>query len=188
MRGFLGLLVALGIAGAAADKELTFIGARARYWAFQKVARPSVPSIQDPWISTPVDAFVLARLRDKQLTPSPAVDRIQLIRRVTYDLIGLPPTPDEVKAFVADTSPEAYSKVVDRLLASPHYGERWATKWLDVVRYADTNGFELDKDRTHAWRYRDYVIDSFNTDKPFDPLHSRSRSRATRCFRATMRR
>ncbi len=167
MRGFLGLLVALGIAGAAADKELTFIGARARYWAFQKVARPSVPSIQDPWISTPVDTFVLARMRDKQLTPSPPVDRIQLIRRVTYDLIGLPPTPDEVKAFVADASPEAYSKVVDRLLASPHYGERWGTKWLDIVRYADTNGYELDKDRTHAWRYRDYVIDSFNKDKPF---------------------
>src|SRR5439155_26876313 len=93
--------------------------------------------------------------------------RTQLIRRVTYDLTGLPPTPGEVDAFLNDASPEAYQKVVDRLLSSPHYGERWASKWLDIVRYADTNGFELDQDRPHAWRYRDYVIQSFNSDKSY---------------------
>ncbi len=153
---------------AATSQEATFIGARAKYWAFQTVTRPAVPAISDPWIRTPVDAFILQALRAKQLAPSPPLDRVELIRRVTYDLTGLPPTPDEVAAFVKDKSSDAYQKVVDRLLASPHYGERWASKWLDVVRYADTNGFELDQDRPHAWRYRDYVIDAFNHDKPYD--------------------
>ena len=160
-------LTALGILCSAADKETTFIGARAKYWAFQKVSAPPVPNVRDPWIHTPVDAFVLEGLRQKSLAPSPALDRVQLIRRVTYDLTGLPPAPDEVKAFVNDRSADAYEKVVDRLLASPRYGERWAAKWLDVVRYADTNGFEHDGDRPHAWRYRDYVIDSFNRDKSY---------------------
>ena len=126
-----------------------------------------MPPAQGSWARTPIDAFILKQLSAKQLPPSPALDRIPLIRRVTYDLTGLPPTPDEVHAFLADKSPNAYEKLVDRLLASPHYGERWATKWLDVVRYADTNGFELDLDRPHAWRYRDYVIHSFNADKPY---------------------
>ena len=153
---------------APADKELKFIGARAKYWAFQKVAKPAVPEVSSPWVRTPIDAFILSAFETKQLTPSEAADRIHLIRRVTFDLIGLPPTPDEVDAFLRDRSPDAYEKVVDRLLASPHYGERWALKWLDVVRYAETNGFELDADRPHAWRYRDYVIDSFNRDKPYD--------------------
>jgi hypothetical protein len=146
---------------------MEFIGTRGRYWAFQKPVRPAAPEVQSPWVRTPIDAFVLKGLTDKKLTPSPALDRVQLIRRVTYDLTGLPPTPEQVEAFVKDKSPDAYEKLVDRLLASPAYGERWATKWLDIVRYADTNGFELDKDRPHAWRYRDYVIDSFNRDKPF---------------------
>ena len=150
------------------DKEAKFIGARAKYWAFQKVVRPQVPQVSDPWVKTPIDAFILSVLQSKKLAHSEQADRIKLIRRVTYDLIGLPPTPAEVEAFVADKSPNAYEKVVDRLLASPHYGERLAQKWLDVVRYADTNGFEIDADRTHAWRYRDYVIDSFNRDKPYD--------------------
>jgi hypothetical protein len=149
-------------------QETTFIGARARYWAFQTVTRPTPPPLSDPWIRTPIDAFILQALREKQLAPSPALDRTQLIRRVTYDLTGLPPTPPEVTAFLQDQSPDAYEKLVDRLLASPHYGERWASKWLDVARYADTNGFELDQDRPHAWRYRDYVIDAFNHDKPYD--------------------
>ncbi len=153
---------------AATNPEATFIGARARYWAYQPVTRPEVPLNPDPWVRTPIDAFILHALREKNLAPSPAADRIQLIRRVTYDLTGLPPTPEEVAAFLADKSPDAYEKVVDRLIASPHYGERWASKWLDVVRYADTNGFELDQDRPHAWRYRDYVIDAFNRDKPYD--------------------
>jgi hypothetical protein len=158
----------LSIGYAATDKELTFIGARARYWAFQKVVRPPVPEVSDKWIRTPIDSFILDDLQRKQLAPSPAAKRSQLIRRLTYDLTGLPPTPKEVSAFLKDTSPNAYEKLVDRLLASPQYGERWATKWLDTVRYADSNGFEADKDRPHAWRYRDYVIGAFNKDKPFD--------------------
>ena len=160
-------LGALGYGVAATDKELEFIGRRASYWAFQAVTPTAPPANTSPWVKTPVDAFILEALEGKHLAPSPALDRVQLIRRITYDLIGLPPTPEEVASFVKDKSVNAYEKVVDRLLASPHYGERWATKWLDVVRYADTNGFELDKDRPHAWRYRDYVVNSFNKDKPF---------------------
>ncbi len=153
---------------AATNQEATFIGARAKYWAFQPVARPAVPAISDAWVRTPIDAFILQALGEKKLAPSAPLDRIELMRRVTYDLTGLPPTPEEVASFLKDKSPDAYEKVVDRLLASPHYGERWASKWLDVARYADTNGFELDQDRPHAWRYRDYVIDAFNHDKPYD--------------------
>jgi hypothetical protein len=160
---FLGVVGVLSIVWAQAGKEDAFIGARARYWAFQKVVRPPVPGAANP-----IDAFILDGLRQKQLTPSKSLDRAQLIRRVTYDLIGLPPTPAEVESFLKDKSPDAYEKVVDRLLGSPHYGERWASKWLDVVRYADTNGFELDLERPHAWRYRDYVVRSFNSDKPYD--------------------
>ena len=161
------LLTALAIAADTSDKEAQFIGSRARYWAFQKVVRPDVPQIRSTWARTAIDSFILKNLEASKLSPSSALDRTQLIRRLTYDLIGLPPAPEEVTAFLKDKSATAYEKVVDRLLASPHYGERWATKWLDIVRYADTNGFELDKDRPHAWRYRDYVIDSFNQDKPF---------------------
>ncbi len=157
-----------GADGSSVDKELKFIGARAKYWAFQKVERPAIPQVSSPWVRTPLDAFILSVLQSKNLTPSNPADRIRLIRRVTFDLIGLPPTPSEVDAFVRDRSADAYEKLVDRLLASPHYGERWALKWLDVVRYADTNGFEIDADRTNSWRYRDYVIDAFNHDKPYD--------------------
>jgi hypothetical protein len=145
-----------------------FIGARAKYWAFQKVVRPAVPSTHNPWVRNPIDAFILDGLAQKHLAPSTPLDRNRLIRRVTLDLTGLPPTPADVDAFLKDKSPAAYEKVVDRLLASPAYGERWAAKWLDVVRYADTNGFELDLERPNAWRYRDYVIHSFQTDKPYD--------------------
>ena len=107
---------------------------------------------------------------------------------MTFDLIGLPPTPAEVDAFVHDRSPNAYEKVVDRLLASPHYGERWALKWLDVVRYADTNGFEIDADRPHAWRYRDYVIDVVQSATSRTTSSSRNRSPATKCIPATRKR
>jgi hypothetical protein len=150
------------------DNEAKFIGARGKYWAFQAIARPPVPALSDPWIRTPIDAFILNSLRAKNLQPSAPADRVRLIRRVTFDLTGLPPTPAEVEAFTRDRSVNAYERLVDRLQASPHYGERWASKWLDVVRYADTNGFELDADRPHSWRYRDYVIGAFNHDKPYD--------------------
>jgi hypothetical protein len=159
---------ALGVLWAANGQEEAFIGARGRYWAFQKVIRSPVPPIDSAWVRNPIDAFILQDLRRRQLEPSKFLDRTQLIRRVTYDLTGLPPTPGEVDSFLKDQTRDAYEKVVDRLLASPHYGERWASKWLDVVRYADTNGFELDQDRPHAWRYRDYVIRSFSQDKPYD--------------------
>jgi hypothetical protein len=165
------VLLLLGVAGTLVawnSKEESFIGNRRNWWAFQKPVRPQVPELKNAWVRTPIDAFLLAAMREKGLTPSASIDRNHLIRRVTLDLTGLPPTPEQVDAFVRDRSPNAYEKVVDRLLASPHYGERWALKWLDVVRYADTNGYELDAYRTHAWRYRDYVIASFNADKPYD--------------------
>jgi hypothetical protein len=162
------LVGAAVLLAASGDPELTFIGKRSNYWAFQKVVRPQLPDISDPWIRTPIDRFILRDLATKNLKPSEPLDRIHLARRLYFDLLGLPPTPAEVDAFAKDRSPNAYENLVDRLLASPHYGERWAMKWLDVVRFADTNGFEIDGDRPHAWRYRDYVIDSFNRDKPYD--------------------
>jgi hypothetical protein len=161
-------MAGLAAANDPADPEAKFIGSRGKYWAFQPVARPAVPVISDAWVRTPIDAFILSALQTKNLAPSPAADRIKLIRRVTFDLTGLPPTPAEVDAFVRDRAPDAYEKVIDRLMSSPHYGERWALKWLDVVRYADTNGFELDADRPNAWRYRDYVVAAFNQDKHYD--------------------
>jgi hypothetical protein len=150
------------------DKDEAFIGSRRRYWAFQAPARPDVPGLPDHWVKSPIDAFILQSLAEKKLRPSPPLDRERLLRRVTLDLTGLPPTPGEIDLYLQDRSPEAYEKVVDRLLASPHYGERWALRWLDVVRYADTNGYEADGDRPHAWRYRDYVVRSFNADKPYN--------------------
>jgi Protein of unknown function (DUF1549)/Protein of unknown function (DUF1553) len=139
------------------------------YWAFRKPVRPSIPPVKNKsWVRTPIDAFILSRLEEKSLSPSPRADKQTLLRRVTFDLTGLPPTPEEVKSFLADNSPHAYEKVVKRLLASPRYGERWAQHWLDVVRFAETNGFELDADREQSWRYRDYVVKSFNEDKPYD--------------------
>ncbi len=116
----------------------------------------------------PLDRFILADLEAKNLKPAPPASREQFIRRVTFDLVGLPPMPEEVDAFVKDRSPDAFGKVIERLLASPHYGERWARHWLDLVRYAESDGFEHDAIRPHAWRYRDYVIRSFNADRPYD--------------------
>ncbi|HKQ74083.1 MAG TPA: PSD1 and planctomycete cytochrome C domain-containing protein [Blastocatellia bacterium] len=139
------------------------------YWAFRKPSRPQVPTLKNQsWVRTPIDAFVLAKLEEKGLKPSPGADKRALIRRVTFDLTGLPPTPAEIDAFLADRAPDAYHKVVKRLLASPRYGERWAQHWLDVVRFGETNGFELDAEREQSWRYRDYVVKSFNDDKPYD--------------------
>ncbi|MFN3326533.1 MAG: PSD1 and planctomycete cytochrome C domain-containing protein [Bryobacteraceae bacterium] len=140
-----------------------------RFWSFQPVADPPVPKVKrQDWVKSTVDAFLLARLEAKGLDPAPPADRATLLRRVTYDLIGLPPTPEEVAAFVNDESPDAFARVVDRLLASPHYGERWGRHWLDLVRYAETNGHEYDNDKLDPWRYRDYVIRAFNQDLPYD--------------------
>jgi Protein of unknown function (DUF1553)/Protein of unknown function (DUF1549) len=139
------------------------------HWAFQPPSRSQVPTVkQASWIRTPVDAFILARLEAAKLLRSPAAERLALLRRVYLDLVGLLPSPEEQDAFIADSSPGAYEKVVDRLLTSPHYGERWAQHWLDAVRFAESNGYEADSDRPHAWRYRDYVVRSLNADKPYD--------------------
>jgi hypothetical protein len=141
----------------------------AQYWAFRKPVRPILPSVKNSaWVKNPIDAFVLARLEAKGLSPSPPADKRTLLRRVTFDLTGLPPTPEEIRAFVADNAADAYEKVVRRLLDSPAYGERWAQHWLDVVRFGETNGFELDQEREQAWRYRDSVVNSLNADKPYD--------------------
>jgi hypothetical protein len=145
-----------------------FTEAQRKYWAFQPVVRPPVPQAEGSQRFEPVDAFVAAKLREKELQPAPEADKVTLIRRAYFDLIGLPPTPEQVRAFVADDSPGAFAKVVDGLLESPHYGERWGRHWLDLARYAESEGFKADETRPNAWRYRDYVIDSFNRDKPFD--------------------
>ncbi len=140
-----------------------------KYWAFQKVRRPPIPAVRNArWVRNPIDAFVLSKLGAQGLGPSPRADKITLLRRATLDLTGLPPSAGELDAFLADHSPRAYEKVVDRLLASPHYGERWARHWLDLARYAESEGFKSDETRPNAWRYRDYVIRSLNADKPFD--------------------
>ena len=144
------------------------LAAGRQHWAFQPLRHALPPAVTNAaWARNDVDRFILAALEAKGLKPSPEASRQTLIRRVTFDLIGLPPTPEEVESFVRDTSPQAWERVVDRLLASPHYGERWGRHWLDLARYADSSGFHNDLDRPHAWRYRDYVIRSFNEDKPY---------------------
>jgi Protein of unknown function (DUF1553)/Protein of unknown function (DUF1549) len=166
-----GLAVALlpALAGGSEPTRDPFTPEQRSYWALQKVTRPTPPAVRDiAWIRNPIDAFVMAQLEAKNLRPSPPADRITLIRRVSLDLIGLPPTPQEVEAFLADRSPMAFERVVDRLLASPHYGERWARHWLDLARYAESEGFKSDETRPNAWRYRDYVIRSLNNDKGYD--------------------
>ncbi|TAL01529.1 MAG: DUF1549 domain-containing protein [Verrucomicrobia bacterium] len=143
------------------------------HWAWQPLVQPTVPEAKDSsWCKSPVDKFIVARLEEKNLKPSPSADKRTLIRRATFDLVGLPPTPEEVDAFLKDESPDAFAKVVDRLLASPHYGERWGRHWLDVARYSDTKG-QVRRQREDprypwAWTYRDYVIRSFNEDKPYN--------------------
>lgn len=140
-----------------------------QHWAFSKPVRPAEPKPKNAeWVRSPIDAFVLARLEAAGLSPAPPAERLALLRRAYYDLIGLPPTPEEVDAFLADDSPGAFEKVVDRLLDSPHYGEKWARHWLDLVRYAETNGYERDNPKENVWKYRDYVIGAFNEDKPYD--------------------
>jgi Protein of unknown function (DUF1553)/Protein of unknown function (DUF1549) len=139
------------------------------YWAFQPVTRPELPPVQDrTWVRNPIDAFILHQLEGKRLSPAGPADKTALLRRAYFDLTGLPPTPAEVERFLADTSPDAFRRVVDELLASPHYGECWGRHWLDCVRYAESNSFERDAAKPSVWRYRDYVIDAFNQDKPYD--------------------
>jgi len=147
--------------------------ARAReVWAFQPVVMPSVPKAQSSRfkVQNPVDALVLARLQEKGLEPAPPASKAELIRRLCFDLTGLPPSPEEVQAFVQARSPRAYERLVDRLFNSPHFGERWAQHWLDVVRYAETEGFEYDRHLPEAWRYRDieenHLRKAAETDKP----------------------
>ncbi|MGE3820613.1 MAG: PSD1 and planctomycete cytochrome C domain-containing protein, partial [Isosphaeraceae bacterium] len=139
------------------------------FWAFRPVVDPAPPTVRDrAWIESPIDRFILARLEDAGLRPSPAADRRTLIRRLTFDLTGLPPTPEAVAAFLADDRPDAYDQLVDRLLASPAYGERWGRRWLDLARYSDSNGMDENVAYANAWRYRDYVVASFNADMPYD--------------------
>jgi len=147
----------------------TFTQRQRDFWSFQKVKEQTPPAANGKaWVRTPIDNFILARLESKGITPGPPADRVTLLRRASFDLIGLPPTPEEVDAFLADRSPDAFSKVVERLLASPHYGERWGRHWLDLARFAESEGFKSDEPRPNAWRYRDYVIQSFNQDKPYN--------------------
>jgi len=139
------------------------------FWSFQPLKNVAPPTVEDAaWRKNPIDAFIFAKLKAEGLSPAPAAEKAALIRRATYDLHGLPPTPAEIDAFLADASPDAYDTLIERLLASPRYGERWARHWLDLVRYAESDGFRQDAFRPHAWPYRDYVIQSFNSDKPYD--------------------
>ncbi|MCI0628376.1 MAG: PSD1 and planctomycete cytochrome C domain-containing protein [Acidobacteria bacterium] len=139
------------------------------HWAFIPPQRPQILKVRNrAWVRNPVDAFVLAKLEAEGIEPSPEADRTTLIRRASLDLIGLPPTPEDVDQFRADNRPDAYESLVDRLLASPHYGEKWARQWLDLARYADSDGYELDGRRPHPWRWRHWVIDALNKNMPFD--------------------
>src|SRR5579862_2994598 len=150
------------------DRGANWPDTLARHWAYDKPVRPALPPVKDTaWSRNPIDRFVLARLEKEGLKPSPEASRETLIRRVSLDLTGLPPSPKEIDEFLADTRPDAYERLVDRLLASPHFGERWARPWLDLARYADTNGWEKDRRRS-IWKYRDWVIDALNRDMPFD--------------------
>jgi hypothetical protein len=139
------------------------------HWAYRPLVRPPLPAVKETvWPRGPIDRFILADLEERSLQPQPPADRVTLIRRLYFDLLGLPPSPQDVDQFLADDSPDAYERLVERLLASHHYGERWAQHWLDLARFAETDGFEHDKIREKAWRYRDWVIEALNADMPYD--------------------
>jgi len=140
------------------------------HWSFQPVKDISPPAIKDPWVAGPIDAFILDKLRASGLKPSPRADRVSLIRRLFLDTLGLPPTPEEIDHFVHDKDPQAYSRLVDEVLGSPRYGERWARHWLDVIRFADTDGFETNVERSGSYHYRDYLIRALNADRPWDRM------------------
>jgi cytochrome c553 len=152
-----------------ADPAKQYERLRQEHWSWQRISDPQAPVVKnDKWPRDDIDRFVLAPLEEKNLTPSAPADKLSLLRRATFDLTGLPPTPEEIDAFLRDSSPGAFEKVVDRLLASPRFGERWGRHWLDVARYAESSGMTRNLIYFYAWRYRDYVIDSFNADKPYD--------------------
>src|SRR2546421_2000302 len=141
---------------------------KSKHWAFVPPERPAPPSVKrQAWVRNSIDAFILARLEKNGIAPSPEADRVTLVRRLSLDLLGLPPTPEALDEFLRDTRPDAYEQWVDRLLASPHYGERWGRWWLDAARYPDSNGYSIDAPR-QIWKYRDWVIDALNADMPFD--------------------
>ena len=153
---------------AVGGKGIDFEEAR-KFWSLRPLSDPSPPPVKrTDWSTSPIDNFVLAALEGRGLEPAPAADRRTWLRRVTLNLTGLPPTPQEIDVFLSDDSPQAYANVIEKLLSSPHYGERWGRHWLDLVRYAETNGHEYDSDKVDAWRYRDYVIRAFNQDLPYD--------------------
>jgi len=138
-----------------------------QHWAYVPPIRPQIPATSDPlWPRNPIDSFILNRLDQEKLEPSPEANKITLLRRVTFDLTGLPPTPAERRAFLEDTNPNAYERLVDRLLDSPHFGERMAMEWLDLARYADTDGYQIDSER-EMWPWRDWVVNAFNRNMPF---------------------
>ncbi|HTB10824.1 MAG TPA: DUF1549 domain-containing protein, partial [Bryobacteraceae bacterium] len=164
MKTLLALISAALVCAQAPDapKKKVYTPGQRNFWSFR--------AIKDPVINapSPIDAFILAKLDEKQLKPAKPASKLALIRRATFDLTGLPPTEPEIEAFLADESPNAFAAVVDRLLASPRYGEKWGRHWLDVARYADSTGADEDHRYPYAWRYRDYVIDAFNRDLPYD--------------------
>ena len=167
--GMLAVCVLSAASGFEPYGRVQFDESERHHWAFRTVERPNVPNpVELGWVRTPIDAFVAAELERQQLTPAQPADPLTLLRRAHLDLTGLPPTPAEQDAFLADSSPDRYAAIVNSLLARPEYGERWGRQWLDVVRYAESNGYERDNVKPHAWRYRDYVIAAFNDDKPYD--------------------
>ncbi|MBI4603301.1 MAG: DUF1549 domain-containing protein, partial [Planctomycetes bacterium] len=162
------LAATLPAAAAAAERSVDFEEGRS-HWAFAPLLDATPPEVRDAgWCRTPVDRFILARLEEEGLRPSPPADRRRLIRRLAFGLTGLPPSPEELETFATDPEPEAYARLVDRLLASPRLGERWARHWLDLARFAESHGFEHDYDRPYAFHYRDFVIRAFNSDLPYD--------------------
>ncbi|MBM3724429.1 MAG: DUF1553 domain-containing protein [Acidobacteria bacterium] len=161
------LTLTAGLANETSRRD--FSAAQKKWWSLQPVSRPAVPAVKhSEWGRTPVGAFIASKLEAKGIAPGAPADRVTLLRRATVDLTGLMPTPEETQAFLNDQSPEAFARVVDRLLESKHYGERWARHWLDLARYADSEGFKSDETRPNVWRYRDYVIRAFNDDKPYN--------------------
>ncbi|MCP4813375.1 MAG: DUF1549 domain-containing protein, partial [Planctomycetaceae bacterium] len=156
------------ISGSIRQSERGISESDRHWWAFVPLGRPRPPRNQhDDWSLNEIDRFVLHRLRDNQMLPAPRADRTILVRRLYFDLLGLPPTPSEVDDFVQQDTPDAWEKLVDRLLDDPHYGEHWARYWLDLVRYSDSDGWNQDAYRPFIWRYRDYVVRAFNEDKPY---------------------